>query len=120
MELCNWIDSSTIRIQNFISTPFDFYNFKVANNYSNIISSLKKSDNNFKLNLFNDPLTNNDELISAHKYLINTGCYDNIYQLGGIPQMFIQGCVVGGRTMTANNEKIIKNVAKEIVIDKEK
>lgn len=41
----------------------------------------------------------------AHKYLINTGCYDDVYELGGVPQMFIQSCVVGGRTMTNNNEK---------------
>lgn len=40
----------------------------------------------------------------AHKYLINTGCYDDVYELGGVPQNFIQGCVVGGRTMTNNNE----------------
>jgi len=42
----------------------------------------------------------------AHQYFIDEGCYDGVYQLGGIPQLFIQGCVVGGRTMTASNEKI--------------
>jgi hypothetical protein len=42
----------------------------------------------------------------AHQYFIDKGCYDGVYKLGGIPQLFIQGCVVGGRTMTANNEKI--------------
>jgi hypothetical protein len=41
----------------------------------------------------------------AHKYFVNTGCYDNVYALSGIPQMFIQGCVVGGRTMVSNNTK---------------
>ena len=40
----------------------------------------------------------------AHKYLLNTGCYNDVYELGGVPQTFIQGCVVGGRTMTNNNE----------------
>jgi hypothetical protein len=40
----------------------------------------------------------------AHKYLLNTGCYNDVYELGGVPQKFIQGCVVGGRTMTNNNE----------------
>lgn len=42
----------------------------------------------------------------AHQYFMDQGCYDGVYKLGGIPQLFIQGCVVGGRTMTANNEKI--------------
>ena len=42
----------------------------------------------------------------AHTYLVNQGCYDGVNQLGGSPQLFIQGCVVGGRTMTAHNKKI--------------
>ena len=42
----------------------------------------------------------------ADKYFINTGCYDGVYQLGGVPQMYIQGTVVGGRTMCAENKKI--------------
>ena len=42
----------------------------------------------------------------AHQYFMDQGCYDDVYKLGGIPQLFIQGCVVGGRTMTAKNEKI--------------
>ena len=42
----------------------------------------------------------------ADRYFINTGCYDGVVQLGGVPQMFIQGCVVGGRTMCAENKKI--------------
>ena len=48
----------------------------------------------------------------ADKYLKNQGCYDGVYQLSGIPQMFIQKCAVGGRTMVANNQKccIIKNI----------
>lgn len=40
----------------------------------------------------------------ANKYLVNTGCYNDVFELGGVPQSFIQGCVVGGRTMTNNNE----------------
>jgi hypothetical protein len=42
----------------------------------------------------------------AHTYFINEGCYDEVNELGGVPQMFIQGAVVGGRTMCARNEKI--------------
>ena len=43
----------------------------------------------------------------AHTYFINEGCYTDVMEIGGVPQLFIQGCVVGGRTMCANNEKII-------------
>lgn len=43
----------------------------------------------------------------AHKFLINKECYDGVYSLSGVPQLFIQGCVVGGRTMCNNNEKQI-------------
>ena len=42
----------------------------------------------------------------AHTYFINEGCYNDVNELGGVPQMFIQGAVVGGRTMCASNEKI--------------
>lgn len=41
----------------------------------------------------------------AHKYMIKNDCYEGIYQLGGIPQQFIQKCVVGGRTMSNSNKK---------------
>ncbi|WP_300485543.1 DNA polymerase, partial [uncultured Brachyspira sp.] len=33
------------------------------------------------------------------------GCFDSCYELSGKPQNFIQRCVCGGRTMTANNKK---------------
>lgn len=46
----------------------------------------------------------------AHKYLINKGCYDGVYKLSGIPRIFIQKCVIGGRTMVKQNKKIhLKN-----------
>ena len=41
----------------------------------------------------------------AHNYLIKEGCYDNVLQLSGVPRAFIQKCVVGGRTMCADNKK---------------
>lgn len=41
----------------------------------------------------------------AHKYFINMNCYNDVYQLSGVPQRFIQGCVVGGRTMISENKK---------------
>lgn len=45
----------------------------------------------------------------AHQYFINDGCYKGVYELGGVPQIFIQRSLVGGRTMCSRNEKIIKN-----------
>jgi hypothetical protein len=50
----------------------------------------------------------------AHQYFINDGCYKGVYELGGVPQIFIQRSLVGGRTMCARNEKIVKN---EIIND---
>lgn len=47
----------------------------------------------------------------SHQYLINTKCYDNVYELSGVPQMFIQGCVVGGRTMCNDNKKQTFNIS---------
>jgi len=41
----------------------------------------------------------------ADLYLYNEGVYDGIYELSGLPQNFIQGCVVGGRCMTRANKK---------------
>lgn len=45
----------------------------------------------------------------AHKYMINQGVYDGVYSLAGVPQLFIQKCVVGGRVMCKNNEKLKVN-----------
>jgi hypothetical protein len=50
----------------------------------------------------------------AHRYFISQGCYDDVYELGGVPQLFIQGCVVGGRVMCADNKKLI---VEEVVND---
>lgn len=41
----------------------------------------------------------------AHRYFVEKGCYDGVNQLSGVPQMFIQGSVVGGRTMCSENSK---------------
>jgi hypothetical protein len=43
----------------------------------------------------------------AHQYFVNEGCYDGVNELGGVPQLFIQGCVVGGRVMCADNKKMM-------------
>ena len=44
----------------------------------------------------------------SNDYLLNAGCYDGVMMLSGVPRHFIQKCVVGGRTMTAQNKKWIK------------
>lgn len=41
----------------------------------------------------------------AHNYLIKEGCYAGVLQMSGVPRAFIQKCVVGGRTMCADNKK---------------
>ena len=41
----------------------------------------------------------------ANKYLEMEGVYDGVFKLSGIPQQFIQKCVVGGRTMCRDNVK---------------
>jgi hypothetical protein len=52
---------------------------------------------------------NIDNIISlaslADKYLIKEGCFENVFQLSGVPRAFIQKSVIGGRTMTAENVK---------------
>jgi len=70
MQICEWFNSSTIHIQNFISSPFDFNNNKTPSEYNGVLSSIKKSNNNFNLKLFDQPFVNNDEIICSHKYLI--------------------------------------------------
>jgi len=41
----------------------------------------------------------------ANEYLVQAGCYDDVLKIAGIPRAFIQKCIVGGRTMTAENKK---------------
>ena len=41
----------------------------------------------------------------AHNYFIASNCYDGVYELSGVPQQFIQKCVVGGRVMCSENKK---------------
>jgi len=43
----------------------------------------------------------------AHRFFINEGCYEDVNELAGTPQQFIQKCVVGGRVMCCENKKIM-------------
>lgn len=51
-----------------------------------------------------------DEQISsaslAHNYFIKQECYEDVKMLGGVPRVFIEKCIVGGRTMSKLNQKI--------------
>jgi len=71
MQICEWFNSSTIQIQNFISSPSEFYDVKTPTKYKDVLSSIKKSDNNFNLKLFNKPFVNDDEILYSHKYQIS-------------------------------------------------
>ena len=42
----------------------------------------------------------------SNEYMKKRGVYNGVYALSGTPQYFINKCMVGGRTMTSNNEKI--------------
>jgi hypothetical protein len=41
----------------------------------------------------------------ADTYLMKEGVYEGVYKLGGVVREFIQKCMVGGRTMCADNKK---------------
>jgi hypothetical protein len=53
-----------------------------------------------------DPINYISLASMADDYLKTQGCYDDVYQLCGVPRAFIQKCIVGGRCMIANNEKL--------------
>ena len=69
---------------------------------------LKEGYNKFKEMLKYLKISLDDHLTSAsiaNQYLINNECFYGCYQLSGIPQIFIQKSLVGGRCMTRKNEK---------------
>jgi len=41
----------------------------------------------------------------AHTFFVNSDCYEGVNALSGVPQLFIQKCVVGGRVMCSENKK---------------
>jgi hypothetical protein len=41
----------------------------------------------------------------SDKYFVMNGVYEDVYKLCGLPRIFIQKCVVGGRTMCRDNVK---------------
>jgi hypothetical protein len=41
----------------------------------------------------------------SDQYFIDQGCFDEVYQLAGVPRAFIANCTIGGRVMCANNKR---------------
>ena len=41
----------------------------------------------------------------ASSFMLKTGCYDNVYQIGGVLKQFISRCVVGGRVVANSNKQ---------------
>ena len=76
---------------------------------------LHKGYTTFREWVLNDLKIDIDDVLTtaslADLYFKNEGCYDGVNELSGIPQLFIQGCVVGGRTMCAENKMIVIDIA---------
>lgn len=70
---------------------------------------LEKGYNKFKKDIKQICDLDIDNYISlasiANEYMLKEGVYDDVYKLNSVPREFIQQCVVGGRTMCANNTK---------------
>ena len=41
----------------------------------------------------------------ASSFMLNSCCYDNVFQIPGVIQQFITKCVVGGRVMANMNKQ---------------
>lgn len=80
------------------------------NKFREWILELKNIDTDESLNLDINNIMTSASL--AHKFMIENDCYEDIYQLSGVPQQFIQKCVVGGRTMLSNNKATMKGNTK--------
>ena len=53
----------------------------------------------------------------GHAYFTKIGCYEGCFKLTGQARAFIQKCIMGGRTMMANNIKFVVKNARIICID---
>ena len=51
---------------------------------------------------------------NLNNHFINEGCYEDVFELSGTPQMFIQKSVVGGRVMCNNNKMCINHTDRNI------
>jgi len=85
---------------------------KYSDNYCDMdVQVLKEGYNKFKENIKTITGLNIDNYISlasiAHDYMKREDVFEDIYELNGVCREFIQKCLVGGRTMTAENKKYI-------------
>ena len=85
---------------------------KYSDNYCDMdVQVLKEGYNKFKENIKTITGLNIDNYISlasiAHDYMKKEDVFEYVYELNGICREFIQKCLVGGRTMTAENKKYI-------------
>lgn len=89
-------------------TKYDIINYSKEYCFLDCIV-LMKGYEIFKKWMLDATKLNIDNIISlaslADKYLIKEGCFENVFQLSGVPRAFIQKSVIGGRTMTCKNEK---------------
>ena len=86
--------------------------YKYAEYYCKIdCSILEKGYNTFKEQIKEAFDMNLEDYVSAAAFandvLLKKGAYDGVYMLNGVVREFIQLCMVGGRTMCANNEKFL-------------
>lgn len=91
----------------------DYAEYYCAQDCLVLMRGLQAFDRDLK-QLFAD---NNEQFIGVDNYIsvsaigyhfaVIYGCLEGCYLLAGKPQDFLSRCVSGGRTMTANNEKII-------------
>ena len=71
---------------------------------------LQQGYNAFRSMVVKSVKLNIDDILTipslSHKYFTNNKCYDDVFEIGGLPQRFIQKSVVGGRCMTNSNMMI--------------
>jgi hypothetical protein len=84
--------------------------YKYAEIYCEIdCEILERGYNTFKTQIKDAFDMNLENYVSAAAFandvLLKKGVYEGVYMLNGVVREFIQSCMVGGRTMCANNEK---------------
>ena len=42
----------------------------------------------------------------ANSFMLQSDCYENVFQTSGVLQQFMSRCVVGGRVMCNSNKKV--------------
>lgn len=85
------------------------------------VDTLKKGFVTFKKWIQEELDINVDYILTsaslAHHYLKLQGCYDDVYQIGGVTRAYMQKAVVGGRTMISLDDdykKIVKKCKEDI------